>query len=64
MQKVETHLINQGPSIAFSSTDLRHIFGSNVGNEFGVMLRGRAPHKPEIAFDIVHIPYLMMNRPD
>ena len=42
------------------STDLGHIFGSNVGNEFGVMLRGRGPHKPEFAYDIVHIHSLMI----
>ena len=33
--------------------DLGHIFGSNVGNVFGVMMRGKGPHKPELAYDIV-----------
>ena len=37
----------------FFRTDLGHIFGSNVGNELGVMLRGKGPHKPEFAYDIV-----------
>ena len=40
--------------------DLGHIFGSNVGNEFGVMLRGKGPHKPEFAYDIVRIHSLMI----
>ena len=35
--------------------DLGHIFVSKVGNEFGVMLRGMGPHKPEFAYDIVRI---------
>ena len=34
----------------FFSTDLGHIFGSNVGNEFRVSLRGKGPHKPELAY--------------
>ena len=40
--------------------DLGHIFGSNVGNEIGVMLRGNGPHKPELAYDIVRIHTLMI----
>ena len=38
-QKIEIHLANEASGLAFFSTDLEHIFGSNVGNEFGVMLR-------------------------
>ena len=48
-QKVEIYLANEGSGLAFFSTDLGHIFGSNVGTEFGVMLRGKGPHKPEFA---------------
>ena len=47
-QKVEIYLADEGSGLAFFSTDLGHIFGSNVGNEFGVMLRGKGPHKPQI----------------
>ena len=54
-QKIETYLANEASGLAFYSTDLGHIFGSNVGNEFGVMLRGKGPHKPEFAYDIVRI---------
>ena len=59
-QKVEIYLANEESGLAFFSTDLRHIFGSNVGNEFGVMLRGKRPHKPEFAYEIVRIPSLMV----
>ena len=58
--KVEIYLANEGSGLAFFSTDLGHIFGSNVGNEFGVMLRGKGPHKPEFAYDIVRIHSLMI----
>ena len=37
-QKVDTYLANEGSGLAFFSTDLGHIFGSNVGNEFGETL--------------------------
>ena len=59
-QKVEIYLANEESGLAFFSTDLGHILGSNVGNEFGVMLRGKGPQKPEFAYDIVRIHSLMM----
>ena len=52
-QKVVIYLAKEGSGLAFFSTDLRHNFGSKVGNEFGVRLRGKRPHKPEFAYDIV-----------
>ena len=42
-QKVEIYLANERSGLAFFSMDLGHIFGNNVGNEFGVMLRGTGP---------------------
>ena len=54
-QKFEIYLANEGSGLAFFSTDLGHIFGKNVGNEFEVMLRGKGPHKPEFVYDIVRI---------
>ena len=59
-QKVEICLANEASCLAFFSTDLGHIFGSNVGNEFRVMLRGKGHHKPEIAYDIVRNYTLMI----
>ena len=58
-QKVKIHLADEGSDLALFSTDLGHVFGSNVGNEFGVILRGKQPHKPELAYDIVSIQSLM-----
>ena len=59
-QKVEIYLANEGSGLAVFSTDLGHIFGSNVDNEFTVMLRGKGPHKPKFAYDIVRIHSLMI----
>ena len=63
-QKVGIYFANEGSGLAFFSTGLGHIFGSNVGNEFGAMLRGKGPHKPKFAYDIVRIHSLMIYRPD
>ena len=52
----------KNPVLHFFSTDLEHIFGSNVGNEFAGMLRGKGTHKPQFAYDIVRIHYLMIYR--
>ena len=61
-QKVEIYLANERSDFAFFSADLRHNFGSNVGNEFGVMLRRRGPHKLEVAYDIVRLQSLVIYR--
>ena len=60
-QKVQIYLAKEASGLAFFSTNLGHIFGSNVAIEFGVMLRGKGPHKPEFAYDIVHIHSLIIN---
>ena len=54
-QKFEIYLANEGFGLAFIITDLEHIFGSNVGNEFGKMLRRKRLQKTEFAYDIVRI---------
>ena len=59
-QKVELYLANEGLGFAFFDTDLGHFFGSIVGNELGVMLRGKGPHKPEFAYGIVRLHSLMI----
>ena len=48
-QKVIILLANDTSGLAFGSTDLGHIFGNNVGNEFGVLMIGKDPHEPEFA---------------
>ena len=59
-QKVEIYLAKVRSGLAFFSTDLEHILGSNVGDEFGVMLREKGPHKPEFAYKIVRTHSLMI----
>ena len=59
-QKVVIILANDTSGLAFCSTDLGHIFGNNVGNEFGVLMIGKGPHEPEFAYDIVRIHSLMI----
>ena len=59
-QKVVIMLANDTSGLAFCSTDLGHIFGSNVGNHFGVLMKGKGPHGPEFAYDIVRIHSLMI----
>ena len=59
-QKVVIMLANDSSGLAFCSTNLGHIFGNNVGNEFGVLMIGKGPHESEFAFDIVRIRSLMI----
>ena len=59
-QKFEIYFANEISGLALFNTDVGHIFGSNVGKEFGVMLRGRRPHKPEFAYKIFLIHSLMI----
>ena len=59
-QKVDIYLANDRSGLAFFSADLGQNFGSNVGNRFGVMLREKAPHIPEYAYDIVRIHSFMI----
>ena len=60
-QKDDIYLADDRSGLAFFITDPGPIFGKNVGNEFGVMLRGKGPHEPEFAEDIVHIHSLMIH---
>ena len=59
-QKVEIYLSIVGSGVAFCSTDLGHIFGSFIGNQFAVMLRRKGPHKLKFAYDIVRIHSLII----
>ena len=58
-QKVTIMLANYTSGLAFCSTDLGHVFGNNVGNEFGVLMKRKGPHEPEFADDIFPIHSLM-----
>ena len=59
-QKFVVMLANDVSRLAFCSTDLGHLFGNKVGNEFGVLMIGKGPHEPEFAYDIVRIHSLMI----
>ena len=59
-QKVVIMLANDTSGLAFRSTDLGDIFGNTVGNQFVVLMKGRGPHEPEFAYDIVRIHSLMI----
>ena len=60
-QKVVIMLANDTSGLAFCSTDLGHIFGNNVGNEYGVLMKRKGPHEPDFAYDIARIHSLMIN---
>ena len=53
-------LANDSSGLAFCSTDLDHVFGNNVGNEFGVLMIEKGPHEPEFAYVIVRIHSLII----
>ena len=59
-EKVVIVRANDSSGLAFCSTDLGHICGNNVGNEFGVLMTGKRPHEPQFAYDIVRIHSLMI----
>ena len=59
-QKVKVYLANEESSLAFFSTDLGHIFGRDVRNDSGILMRGKEPHEPSFAYDIVRIHSLMI----
>ena len=59
-QKVVIMLASDTSGFVFCSTDLGHIFGNNVGNHFGVLVKRKGPHDPEFAYDKVRIHSLMI----
>ena len=59
-QKIKVYLANEESSLAIFSTDLGHIFRGDVGNDSGILMRGKSPLKPTFAYDIVRIPSLMI----
>ena len=54
------YLANEESSLAIFSTDLGHIFGEDVRNDSGILMRGKEPHEPSFAYDIVRIHSLMI----
>ena len=58
-QNVEICLGKEASDPALFCTDSGYVFGSNLGNDFGVLLQRKGPHTPLFAFDVVRIPSLM-----
>ena len=54
-QKVKVYLAKEESSLAIFSTDLGHIFAGEVRNDLGILMRGKGPHEPTFAYDIVRI---------
>ena len=46
-QKIVIMLANDSSGLAFCSTDLGHLFGNIVGNQFGVLMKGKGHHEPQ-----------------
>ena len=59
-QKVKVYLVNEESSLAIFSTDLGHIFGVDVKIDSGILMRGKEPHEPSLAYDIVRIHSFMI----
>ena len=59
-EKVDIHLAKEGSGLAFFSADSGYISGSTSGNDFGLFLRRKGPHKPVFAYVIVRIHSLMI----
>ena len=59
-QKVKVYLANEESSLAIFSTDLGHIFGGDVRKDSGILMRGKEPHEPTFAYNIVRIHSLMI----
>ena len=59
-QKVVIVLASDSSGLAFCSTDLGQLFGNNVGNHFGVLMKGKGPHEQHFAYDIVGIYSLLI----
>ena len=59
-QKVVIILANDTSGLAFCSTEVGHIFGNHVVNKFVVLMKGKGPHEPQFAYDLVRIHSLMV----
>ena len=53
-------LANEESSLEISNTDLGDIFGGDVRDDLGKLMRRKGPHKPTFAHDIVRIHSLMI----
>ena len=59
-QKVKVYLSNEESSLAIFSSDLGYLFRGDVRNDSGMLMRGKKPHEPTFAYDIVRIHSIMI----
>ena len=59
-QKKELSLISDDSTLVIFSTELGKIFGGDVGDDKGILMRGKEPHEPKFAYDIVRIHSLLI----
>ena len=59
-QKIELFLISEDSSLVIFSTDLGKIFGGDVGDDKGILMRGKGPQETKFAYDFVRIHSLMI----
>ena len=59
-QKVKMYMANEESSLAIFSSDLGHIIRGDVRNDSVILMRGKKPHEPSFADDIVRIHSLMI----
>ena len=59
-QKIELSLISDDSSLVIFSTDLGKIFGGDVEDDKGILMRGKRPQEPKFAYDFVRIHSLMI----
>ena len=54
------YLAKEKSSLANSSAYFGHIFGGDVRNDLGILMRGKGPQEPTFAYDIDRIQSLMV----
>ena len=59
--KIELSFFGDDSSLVIFSTYLGNIFGGDVGDDKGILMRGKGPHEPTFAYDIVRIHSLMIH---
>ena len=59
-QKVEMHIADEKSGLAFFSTGRGQFFGSNVGNTFGVMSKGKRLQKLDFVYELVRMHFFLL----
>ena len=57
--KIELSLISDDSSLAIFSKDLGNISDGGDGDDKGILMRGKGPHEPKFAYNIVRVHSIM-----